>query len=92
MPYEKNRLHKASTPEKEAIRLRAIRMNNNKNKQKEIASIMREHKNSTNQWLKTNNEQGKNVYPYAFYKTSRCFSMALNPIIISATVKTDFRW
>ena len=56
---EKIDLRKASTAEKEAIRIRAIMMHKQNIKQKEIASLLGVHKNSIYQWVKLFKEQGK---------------------------------
>ena len=56
---EKIDLRKASTAEKEAIRIRAIIMYKQKIKQKEIAHLLGVHKNSIYQWIKIFKEQGK---------------------------------
>lgn len=56
---EKIDLRKASTEEKEAVRIRAIRMYDQKKKQNEIAFLLGVHKNSIYQWVKLYKEQGK---------------------------------
>lgn len=56
---EKIDLRKASTAEKEAIRIRAIMMHKHKIKQNEIAFLLGVHKNSIYQWVKIFKEQGK---------------------------------
>lgn len=55
---EKIDLRKASTAEKEAIRIRAIMMHKQKIKQNEIAFLLGVHKNSICQWVKIFKEQG----------------------------------
>jgi transposase len=56
---EKIDLRKASTAEKEAIRIRAIMMHKQKIKQNKIAFLLGVHKNSIYQWVKIFKEQGK---------------------------------
>ena len=56
---EKIDLRKASTAEKEAIRIRAVMMHKQKIKQNEIALLLGVHKNSIYQWVKIFKEQGK---------------------------------
>ena len=56
---EKIDLRKASTAEKEAIRIRAMMMHKQKVKQNEIAFLLGVHKNSIYQWVKIFKEQGK---------------------------------
>ena len=56
---EKIDLRKAGTEEKEAVRVRAIRMYEKKIKQIEIALLLGVHKNSIYQWIKLYKEQGK---------------------------------
>jgi transposase len=56
---EKIDLRKASTAEKEAIRIRAIMMHKQNIKQNEIAFLLGVHKNSIYQWVKIFKEQGK---------------------------------
>ncbi|RLC17463.1 MAG: IS630 family transposase, partial [Deltaproteobacteria bacterium] len=56
---EKIDLRKASTAEKEAIRIRAIMMYKQNINQNEIALLLGVHKNSIYQWVKIFKEQGK---------------------------------
>ena len=49
---EKIDLRSASKEEKEAIRIRAIRMHKQKKSQKEISILLGVHKNSVNKWVK----------------------------------------
>ncbi len=56
---EKIDLRKANAEEKEAIRIRAIRMHKQGLKQNKIASLLGVHKNSIYQWVKIFKAQGK---------------------------------